>query len=69
LYSACHKVGNTVDFQLRAHRDKPAAPALPEEVNRPKPREPKTVTFDQSVSNLSAPDALGPSHPEIVNAE
>jgi hypothetical protein len=31
--------------------------------------EPKTVTFDQSGSNLAAPDALGPSHPEIVNAE
>ena len=29
LYRAVDKDGNTIDFLLRAHRDKPAARALP----------------------------------------
>ncbi|WP_429500559.1 IS6 family transposase (plasmid) [Robbsia andropogonis] len=57
LYRAVDKAGNTVDFLLRARRDKAGAQAYFEkaiELNG----DPETVTIDKSGSNLAALKAL-----------
>ena len=57
LYRAVDKVGNTVDFLLRAHRDKAAARHYFEKaVNRNGARE--IVTMDKSGANLAALQAI-----------
>ncbi|WP_116610432.1 IS6 family transposase [Paraburkholderia unamae] len=57
LYRAVDKEGNTIDFLLRAHRDKAAArryfdKAIAQNV------EPETITVDKSGVNLAALEAL-----------
>nr|WP_322057955.1 IS6 family transposase [Paraburkholderia sp. J63] len=53
LYRAVDKDGNTVDFLLRAYRDKVAARRYFEKAIR-RNGEPATVTIDKSGSNLAA---------------
>jgi len=53
LYSAVDKAGNTIDFLLRAHRDKVAARRYFEKAIAQN-GEPETVTIDKSGSNLAA---------------
>lgn len=57
LYRAVDKEGNTVDFLLRAHRDKAAARCYFEK-SIDRNGEPETVTIDKSGANLAALDAL-----------
>lgn len=57
LYRAVDKAGNTVDFLLRAHRDKAAARRYFEK-SIEQNGEPETVTIDKSGANLAALDAL-----------
>jgi putative transposase len=57
LYRAVDKEGNTVDFLLRAHRDKAAARRYFEK-SIEQNGEPETVTIDKSGANLAALDAL-----------
>ncbi|CAB3810718.1 IS6 family transposase ISBmu21 [Paraburkholderia ultramafica] len=57
LYRAVDKAGNTVDFLLRAHRDKAAARRY-FEMAIGQNGEPETVTIDKSGSNLAALQAL-----------
>jgi transposase-like protein len=57
LYRAVDKAGNTVDFLLRAHRDKAAARRYFEKAIGQN-GEPQTVTIDKSGSNLAALQAL-----------
>jgi transposase-like protein len=57
LYCAVDKEGNTVDFLLRAHRDKAAARRYFEK-SIDQNGEPETVTIDKSGANLAALDAL-----------
>ena len=57
LYLAVDKEGNTVDFLLRAHRDKAAARHYFEK-SIDQNGEPETVTIDKSGANLAAQDAL-----------
>ncbi|MFL9913248.1 IS6 family transposase [Paraburkholderia sp. RL17-337-BIB-A] len=57
LYRAVDKAGQTVDFLLRAHRDKPAAQRYFEK-SIDQNGEPKTVTIDKSGANLAALEAL-----------
>ncbi|MGF6781415.1 transposase-like protein [Paraburkholderia sp. GAS334] len=57
LYRAVDKAGNTIDFLLRAHRDKVAARRYFEKVIA-QHGEPETVTIDKSGSNLAALQAL-----------
>jgi transposase-like protein len=57
LYRAVDKAGNTVDFLLRAHRDKAAARRYFEKAIGQN-GEPETVTIDKSGSNLAALQAL-----------
>ena len=54
LYRAVDKAGNTIDFLLRAHRDKVAARRYFEKAIAQN-GEPETVTIDKSGSNLAAP--------------
>ena len=57
LYRAVDKAGNTVDFLLRAHRDKAAARRYFEKaIDRN--GTPKTVTMDKSGANLAALQAI-----------
>jgi len=57
LYRAVDKVGNTVDFLLRAHRDKAAARRYFEKaIDRNDA--PETVTMDKSGANLAALQAI-----------
>jgi transposase-like protein len=57
LYRAVDKQGNTVDFLLRARRDKVAAQRhLEKSIDQN--GEPETVTIDKSGANLAALDAL-----------
>ncbi|HEX8896268.1 MAG TPA: IS6 family transposase [Terriglobales bacterium] len=57
LYRAVDKEGNTVDFLLRAHRDKAAARRYFEKaINRN--GEPETITVDKSGANLAALEAI-----------
>jgi putative transposase len=57
LYRAVDKDGNTVDFLLRAHRDKAAARRYFEKAIDQN-GEPETVTVDKSGANLAALEAL-----------
>lgn len=57
LYRAVDKAGNTVDFLLRARRDKVAARRYFEKAIGHN-GEPETVTIDKSGANLAALDAL-----------
>src|SRR6516225_5441143 len=57
LYRAVDKAGNTVDFLLRAHRDKAAARRYFEK-SIEQNGEPVTVTIDKSGANMAALDAL-----------
>jgi len=57
LYRAVDKAGNTVDFLLRARRDKAAAHAYFERAIA-RNGEPETVTIDKSGSNLAALKAI-----------
>ncbi|NUY06103.1 IS6 family transposase [Paraburkholderia youngii] len=57
LYRAVDKAGNTVDFLLRARRDKAAARACFEKAIDQN-GEPETVTIDKSGSNLAALQAI-----------
>jgi len=57
LYRAVDKGGHTVDFQLRAHRDKAAAQRYFEK-SIDQNGEPETVTIDKSGANLAALEAL-----------
>ena len=57
LYRAVDKAGQTVDFLLRAHRDKAAAQRYFEKsINQN--GEPETVTIDKSGANLAALEAI-----------
>jgi transposase-like protein len=57
LYRAVDKAGQTVDFLLRAHRDKAAAQRYFEK-SIEQNGEPETVTIDKSGANLAALEAL-----------
>src|SRR6266404_5103396 len=57
LYRAVDKAGHTVDFLLRAHRDKAAAQCYFEK-SIDQNGEPETVTIDKSGANLAALEAL-----------
>src|SRR6202162_5568551 len=57
LYRAVDRQGNTVDFLLRAHRDKAAARRYFEKAIDQN-GEPETVTVDKSGANLAALEAL-----------
>ncbi|WP_233849422.1 IS6 family transposase [Paraburkholderia sp. HD33-4] len=57
LYRAVDKVGNTVDFLLRAHRDKAAARRYFEKAIDQNGA-PETVTMDKSGANLAALHAV-----------
>ncbi|MEX3954219.1 IS6 family transposase [Paraburkholderia sp. EG287A] len=57
LYRAVDKAGNTVDFLLRARRDKAAARCYFEKAIDQN-GEPETVTIDKSGSNLAALQAI-----------
>jgi putative transposase len=57
LYRAVDKAGHTVDFLLRAHRDKAAAQCYFEK-SIDQNGEPETVTIDKSGANLAAPEVL-----------
>ncbi|WP_321930485.1 IS6 family transposase [Paraburkholderia guartelaensis] len=65
LYRAVEKAGNTVDFLLRAHRDKAAtrryfAKAIDQN------GEPETITVDKSGANLAALEALNAERPSPI---
>jgi transposase-like protein len=57
LYRAVDKAGHTVDFLLRAHRDKASAQRYFEK-SIDQNGEPETITIDKSGSNLAALEAL-----------
>jgi putative transposase len=57
LYRAVDKAGNTVDFLLRAHRDKAAAKRYFEK-SIDQNGEPDVVTIDKSGANLAALEAI-----------
>jgi transposase-like protein len=57
LYRAVDKAGNTVDFLLRARRDKAAARRYFEKAIA-RNGEPETITVDKSGANLAALEAL-----------
>lgn len=57
LYRAVDKAGNTIDFLLRAHRDKTAARRYFEK-SIAQNGEPEAVTIDKSGANLAALEAI-----------
>jgi len=57
LYRAVDKAGDTVDFLLRAHRDKAAARRFFEQALE-RNEAPEKVTIDKSGSNVAALDAI-----------
>jgi len=57
LYRAVDKEGNTIDFLLRAHRDKAAARRYFEKAIAQN-GEPETITVDKSGANLAALESL-----------
>ncbi|MFL9967114.1 IS6 family transposase, partial [Paraburkholderia sediminicola] len=57
LYRAVDKAGNTIDFLLRAHRDKTAARRYFEK-SIAQNGEPETVTIDKSGANMAALEAI-----------
>jgi putative transposase len=65
LYRAVDTAGNTVDFLLRAHRDKAAARRYFEKaIDRN--GEPETITVDKSGANLAALEALNADRPTPI---
>jgi transposase-like protein len=56
LYRAVDKEGNTVDFLLRAHRDKAAARYFEKAIDQN--GTPQTITVDKSGANLAALEAI-----------
>lgn len=62
LYRAVDKTGDTVDFLLRAHRDKVAARRYFEKAIDQN-GEPETITVDKSGANLAALEALNVERP------
>jgi transposase-like protein len=65
LYRAVDKDGNTVDFLLRAHRDKAAALRyFAKAINQN--GEPETITLDKSGANLAALEALNAERPTPI---
>ena len=65
LYRAVDKAGNTVDFLLRAHRDKAAVRRYFEKaIDRN--GEPETITVDKSGANLAALEALNSERPTPI---
>jgi putative transposase len=65
LYRAVDKAGNTVDFLLRAHRDKTAARRYFEKAIDQN-GEPETITVDKSGANLAALEALNAERPTPI---
>ena len=65
LYRAVDKAGNTVDFLLRAHRDKAAARRYFEKAIDQN-GEPETITVDKSGANLAALEALNAGRPTPI---
>ncbi|BCG04480.1 IS6 family transposase (plasmid) [Paraburkholderia sp. PGU19] len=65
LYRAVDKAGNTVDFLLRAHRDKAAARRYFEKAIDEN-GEPETITVDRSGANLAALEALNADRPTPI---
>ena len=65
LYRAVDKQGNTIDFLLRAHRDKAAARRYLEKAIDQN-GEPETVTMDKSGANLAALEALNATRPTPI---
>ncbi|WP_459252819.1 IS6 family transposase [Paraburkholderia sediminicola] len=65
LYRAVDKAGNTVDFLLRAHRDKAAARRYFEKAIDQN-GEPETITVDKSGANLAALEALNVERPTPI---
>ncbi|MGF6837773.1 transposase-like protein [Paraburkholderia youngii] len=65
LYRAVDQAGNTVDWLLRAHRDKGAAQRYFEKAIAHN-SEPETVTVDKSGANLAALEALNAERPTPV---
>ncbi|MEX3786507.1 IS6 family transposase [Paraburkholderia sp. BR14374] len=65
LYRAVDKQGNTVDFLLRAHRDKAAARRYFEKAIDQN-GEPKTITVDKSGANLAALETLNATRPTPI---
>jgi transposase-like protein len=57
LYRVVDKAGNTIDFLLRARRDKEAAQRYLEK-SIAQNGEPETVTIVRSGANLAAPEAI-----------
>ena len=57
LYRAVDKTGDTIDFLLRAHRDRAAAKRYFEKAIDQN-GEPETVTIDRSGANLAALEAI-----------
>jgi transposase-like protein len=57
LYRAVDRDGNTIDFLLRAHRDKPAARRYLEKAIA-RNRVPETVTIDKTGAKLAALEAV-----------
>ncbi|MFL9889287.1 DDE-type integrase/transposase/recombinase, partial [Paraburkholderia agricolaris] len=66
LYRAVDQAGNTVDFLLRAHRDKVAARRYFEKAIEQN-GEPETVTVDKSGANLAALEALNAERLTPIN--
>ncbi|MPW23232.1 IS6 family transposase [Paraburkholderia sp. CNPSo 3157] len=66
LYRAVDKTGNTVDFLLRAHRDKAAARRYFEK-SIDQNGEPDTVTIDRSGANLAALEAINADREAPIN--
>jgi putative transposase len=65
LYRAVDKAGKTIDFLLRAHRDKAAALRYLER-SIARNGEPDTVTIDRSGANLAALEALNAGREEPI---
>ncbi|BFG81108.1 IS6 family transposase [Paraburkholderia terrae] len=65
LYRAADKAGNTVDFLLRAHRDKAAAHRYFKKAIDQN-GEPETITVDKSGANLAALEALNTGRPTPI---
>ena len=66
LYRAVDKDGNTVDFLLRAHRDKTAARRYFEK-SIAQNGVPETVTIDKSGANLAALEAINADRETPIN--
>ncbi len=68
LYRAVDKAGNTVDFLLRAHRDKAAARRYFEKAIDQN-GEPETITVEKSGDNLAALEALRAERPTPIRIQ